>query len=205
MTLKNNITKSCMQCQLDKNILEFHINNKSPDKRKSICKYCANSNKRRYLRTKFGITSDIYSCQFRTSRDRGHDIPNYTIDEFRVWAFSQEIFHQLYKKWVESGYNKMLRPSFDRTDDSRGYSLDRLTIMTWQENKNKFNINKADLRLNKGIRRKVIQMTLSNDYIKTFKSLAQAHRETGVHSVMIGKCCKGRLSCAGKFNWMFSI
>ena len=44
------------------------------------------------------------------------------------------MFSELYDAWVDSGYDKWVKPSCDRTDPNISYVLDNLKLMTWREN-----------------------------------------------------------------------
>ena len=44
-------------------------------------------------------------------------------------------YKEFYDKWVASGYKKNLKPSVDRLDDFKGYSLDNIKLGTWKDNK----------------------------------------------------------------------
>lgn len=55
-------------------------------------------------------------------------------DEFYKWALEQEEFHNLFRQYVESNYDRKLAPSIDRVDSSRGYSFDNVEWVTMLEN-----------------------------------------------------------------------
>lgn len=49
----------------------------------------------------------------------------------------------------------------------------------------------------------VVQLSLNNEYIKTFISARKATKETGVNYVTISRCCTNDQSQSGGFRWMF--
>lgn len=51
--------------------------------------------------------------------------------------------------------------------------------------------------------RKVMQYTLEKNFVKDYISINSAHRETGVHSASIGRCCMGKQKTAGGFIWKY--
>jgi len=67
-------------------------------------------------------------------KKRGHLNPTYSLNELRDWLFSQDEFHKIYDEWVESGYDRWKRPSCDRLDDYKPYSLDNMRIVSWRDN-----------------------------------------------------------------------
>ena len=83
------------------------------------------------------MTTTIYSAQRGSCRERGHEYPNYTLGELREWIKEQPRFDKMYSDWVESGYDKWLKPSPDRLDDKLTYSFSNLQLLTWRENLDK--------------------------------------------------------------------
>ena len=47
----------------------------------------------------------------------------------------------LFLKWQSSNYKRNLAPSIDRKDDTKGYSFENITVMTWKENDKKASEN----------------------------------------------------------------
>jgi len=195
--------KECTKCLVVKPFSEFYKHSGRNDGMHYDCKSCGKEQESIYHKTKKGLVSRIYRDQRAHSRARQHYAPPYSLDELRKWCFSQPLFHKLYDKWVESGYDKMRRPSCDRTDDSLGYSLDRLGVMTWKENS-----DKADRDTINGILKRstkpVIQMSVSGRFIKEWYSQSHAFRTTGVMQTDISSCCRGRRKTAGGFKWCYA-
>ena len=193
---ENLSTKKCITCNKEKQLSDFNYP-------RNECKKCKNIKNAAYRKTKKGLIASKYSCQIVTSRKRNHDKPDYTVDELQEWALNQDIFHKLFKSWEMSGYEKMLVPSFDRTDDYQGYSLDRLQIMTWQENKDKGH-NDARNGINNKKSKSVIQFSKDGERITEHYSMYRACRVTGIIRENIRACCKGRRKTAGGFKWSYA-
>lgn len=87
-----------------------------------------------YNHTRSGVLKIIFFSQCQTSRLRGHSPPAYTLQEFRDRFVDDPKYIRLYTAWVESGKQKDLKPSFDRLDESRGYSFDNIQLVTWLQN-----------------------------------------------------------------------
>ncbi len=49
----------------------------------------------------------------------------------------------------------------------------------------------------------VVQLNLNGEVLKTYKSIMEAQRETGVDNSNIGQCCRGKRNTAGGFKWMY--
>jgi hypothetical protein len=52
-------------------------------------------------------------------------------------------------------------------------------------------------------RKKVIQLDFNGTFIARYDSVYDAHIKSGVAKSSISKCCKGSLSRAGKFVWIY--
>jgi hypothetical protein len=57
-----------------------------------------------------------------------------TKDEFYSWAKRDEAFNELFSIWTKSEYNRLLTPSIDRIDSTKGYELDNIRWLTNSEN-----------------------------------------------------------------------
>jgi group I intron endonuclease len=63
----------------------------------------------------------------------------------------------------------------------------------------------ATFDLKKDDRKKeVFQMSLNNEFLNSFESIAEATKITGVNKSSIAKCCRGERKKAGGFIWKFS-
>jgi len=161
-----------------------------------------NKQQRDRTRTKNGVINTIYGGQRGSSKKRGYAYPNYTQQELREWAFNQNVFHELYDKWVESGYKKDLKPSFDRDDDYGPYTLDSITIMTWRENSDKAHLDRLN-GVNNKHNNAIKQYTLDNIYVREFHSMNEAARETGSNLNSIIRVCKGEYKQTDGFIYKY--
>ncbi len=195
--------KKCTKCgEVTDN---FSPSKKRSDGLQSWCRKCKVQHTIAYNRTKEGFIISIHQHQRYSSRKRGHEQPAFSVEELREWCFSQEKFHELYDKWKESGYKKELAPSCDRTDNSMGYSLDRLQLTTWEENRSNGYSAMRDGKITHGVhpQRPVEQRTQDGVLIKTYVSASDAQRETGIFQANISRVCRGGRNHAGGFKWNF--
>jgi len=167
------------------------------------CKTCNNSKRLINSRTIIGTISTIYSAQRYSSKKRNHIPPNYSKAEFVEWALSQSNFKSLYLNWVKSDYDKWLKPSADRQDSNKPYTLDNLRLMTWKENSD---LGHADSKNGVLIiqHASVIQSTIEGKFIAKYYSMASAFRITGAPHGGICQCCKGTLQTSGGFKWEYA-
>ncbi len=157
----------------------------------------------KYRKTKKSVSTSTYHQQLASSKKRGHAPPDYNLKEFRMWLYSQPNFNELYDNWVLSNYDKWSKPSPDRLDDDKPYTLDNLQIMTWLENKLK---GEADRRngINNKLSKSVVQMNKNGEFICEYHSIANASRETGINRSHISECCRGMFKLIGGFKWKYA-
>lgn len=59
------------------------------------------------------------------------------------------------------------------------------------------NIKRAiQTKIDKGLTRKVVLYTYEGEFVKEYNSIDEAGRDTGTNSVMIGRCCSGKIASA---------
>lgn len=157
----------------------------------------------KYRRTKKGVITQNYSIQLKSSKERGHNPPNYSNKELQSWALMQPEFHIIYDIWVKNGYKTLERPSFDRLDDYKEYFFDNLRITDWKTNKNK---GHSDIKngINTKISKKVSQYSLDGKFIKTFPSVRIAAREINGSHGNISGVCTGRYKSSYGYLWRYN-
>lgn len=128
--------KTCKDCGEEKEPCMFYgVQNE--------CKECtkkrvrANSKRvgNAYDFSEKGVFRVIYKSQKRHQKLRGHGEMPYTKQDLVLWC-KKNGFDALFSEWVKSGYKTPLKPSVDRLDDFKGYSLDNIQLGTWQDNRN---------------------------------------------------------------------
>ena len=138
-----------------------------------------------------------------TSKKRGHPPPEYNMQEFREWAINQEITHELYRDWVDSGFSKAKSISGNRIDSTKPYTFDNLEITTWEDNLRK---NYEDLKVRQiGKHPKKVPVIKIRDDGDTqfFISQSAAARDVGVNAANIRQSCL--VGCmSGGFHWEFA-
>lgn len=162
------------------------------------CTVCRNNYKLNHRRSYLGLPSEIYLHQKFASKKRGHNPPNYTRKELKQWMITNPSYKLLHDEWVASGYKKEYAPSIDRIHITRGYTIDNIQLMTWEENRKKGHLErKTDNR----ICYRVKQIDMQGNTISTFPSMRQAARDTNIDRDTIRGCIAGEYKQAGGYLW----
>lgn len=198
--------KRCTGCGEEKLPTEFHKDKQKKDGLSCKCKECIKEKDTKYLRTIDGFVKLTYQNQKRNSIKRGHKPPDYSREELKLWITSQENFSQLWGNWVASGYEYWIKPSCDRIDDYKPYSLENLKLVTWKENNSRVN---HDMRngINNKQSRPVNQYTKEDrKFIARHHSCISAARSVGKDSGVggISNCCNKKSSSAYGYYWEFA-
>jgi len=163
--------------------------------------YVANYN-REYRRSHNGIAVNMHSGQCRRSRRKNYPPPTYSSDELLLWIISQDNYIRLYNDWVGSGYNKWAKPSVDRINDYKPYTLDNLQLMTWQQNYDKGNTD-AKNGINNKRSRAVIGVNKVSGQRLRFHSISEAGRHGNFHATAIGRNCRNVGKSHAGYVWHF--
>lgn len=179
--------KTCSVCNLQLPRERFDVQSTGKLGRRADCKEC----RKRFNHTKEGLVALLFSTQRAKSRKRGHPPPAYTRDELAAWIWAQPTAEPMYKLWELSGHDKDLKPSVDRLDDYKPYSLDNIRLIPWGEHKTRYATD-AIAGLNTKTCIAVDQFTLDGKFVKTHHSYKDAARSVnGIHSnIRIVACGK---------------
>lgn len=189
--------KKCFKCGKAKDINLFYKHNKMKDGFLNKCidctKYDVSTNSNNYDRTEKGVIRVIYKTQKSNSKKRGHEKPSYTKKDLSYWLYSNG-FKKIYDDWVKSGYEKNKKPSVDRIDDFKGYSLSNIKICTWGDNMMRGHMDRVNGVGTQGsICKAVVKLTEGNVIVDEYISLSSCNRIVGYrvdHHIKTKKKCK---------------
>lgn len=145
----------------------------------------------RYRKSRKGVLTNSYGHQ----KHRRH--VEYSLVEFQEMFINDVRFNRLYGEWISSGYNYQLRPTVDRINCKKGYTLDNIHCLTWAENRYK---QRMEFKL---IRARTVYMVVGNRIVKMFKSVTDAVRKTGLHQGNISSCLNGNRKTCGGYSWSY--
>lgn len=136
---------------------------------------------------------------------------------FDRWALEQwileynyDVFIKLFKEWKDNDFIIDLIPSIDRIDCMKPYSFDNMQLLTWKQNKEKYNnIERQKHKLDDceymicKTRRKVQQLDMDGNFIKEFISMSEAARQTNSIASCICECCQGKRKSTKGYRWKY--
>ena len=132
---------------------------------------------------------------------------NLSLSSFLVWIMNNKDYRNIYIEYVNSSKNRNLCPSIDRLDDYKTYSIDNIRLVTWRENKDKYN---SDRLVGKNTKQSkpVVSICIVTGEAKLYHSSHYASQQTKVERSSISRSCRtnsntNRISRAGMFVWMF--
>jgi len=127
----------------------------------------------------------IYWNQVHNSRRYNRPDPSYSFEEFVEQFEKDEVFQAHFKKWLDTN-SKWDRPSFDRIDESKPYSMDNIQVMSWRENFERANGVLRSVKIMKG-----------GEVIKRFDCYNQAAKYLGVKRTSLREACMKGYNCKG--------
>ena len=142
------------------------------------------------------ISNKIHKAQRGNSKKRGHEMPEWNLEELRSWLQKQPNLNSLMEGYRASGGHSDFIPSVDRKKDELPYTFDNIQLGTFRENY---------MRNIKNLSKPVIQMTLEGEFIKEWKSCREVERELGIFSTSIAAVCRGSKyrKTSGGFMWKY--
>lgn len=202
--------KICKRCNKE---LPLNLFNKSVQKSKytgelatyysTYCKECGKLICKERRQTVRGMFTDIYNGQLRSSKTRGHVPPNYSQKELQEWMQKQPNFSVLVTAWKQFNYNRWYKPSCDRLDNNKPYTLSNLRLVSAGENND---AAYQDRRVGKLLinERAVNQYYPDETYVQTFNTIISAAKATGAASGNIVNCCRGKYKTSKGFIWRYA-
>ena len=186
--------KKCTNCKEEKPFDLFRSAKGSKvnkDGKKPQCLECELTQQKEMRRSLLGKLKAVYHNQIYSSKQRGHEKPLYSLSEFVNEYINDNNYIDLHSKWVNSGYQIKLSPSFDRKDDYKGYSFDNLNKwMTFEDNNKKYHSDSYN-GINNKQNKAVIMTDIETGDTLEFHSANATARYIGYQGIAVSRCCTG--------------
>lgn len=166
-------------------------------------KQAKNNRKWLYYRTPRGFLLAKYNSQVLASqktRNKPWQSPNYSKEEFVKKWIDNPKFIELFNQWKNNNYKTLLSPSFDRINNSLGYTFNNIQLVTWGQNIKNY-IKDVKYFSATG----VIMYDKNNNEINRFNSMIEAEKKTGIRWKSIQRCCHGGRKSTHGFKFAFNV
>jgi hypothetical protein len=117
------------------------MNKEALEKQRARRKADGNAATHKYEKTQNGFLMRVYrNMKSRVTgiqKLKAHlyvGLPIISKEEFYAWSKINLQFLSLFKQWEASGYSRLLTPSIDRIDSSKGYEIENMRGLTHSEN-----------------------------------------------------------------------
>jgi hypothetical protein len=134
-----------------------------------------------YRKTTHGLLMNAYHAQKKRVKERGLPPVGYTFSEFEQRYSGDKKFLRVYDEWVKSNYQKDKKPSFDRINRKKTYTLDNITCMTWAENRYKQRMEAKICKI------KRVCAVKDNEIVSVYFSVSDAARKLGGSQSLISR------------------
>ena len=197
--------KQCTKCKVTKSLIDFYIETSRIDGHKNECKKCSSKTALAHSRTREGLCKVIFYSQIKSSVKRKHNPPTYTKKELIKWMLSQFNFESLYSNWVKSHYAKLYRPSCDRINNSKGYSLDNIQLVTWQKNDTRQRKELKEGVAPSATHKVTCKFDLNGNFIEEYVSATDASIKNKAHRSAIMSVCNSKygFNTAVGYYWRY--
>lgn len=152
----------------------------------------------KFRRTPKGVLTNLYSkMKYRNIKKGFGELP-FTLQELHKNFLNDKKYIELFNQWEISGYKTSLKPSFDRINPNIGYSMQNITIKSWQDNRKKADWEKSFIYTTP-----VIMYDKNGQIIREFGSTKEASLITGIRQSGITSCCQGRYKTTGGYIFKY--
>ena len=121
----------------------------------------------------------------------------FSLPNFHDRFLDDKKFNRLFREWVKSGFNKQLKPSLDRINPRKWYTVENTQMLNWAENR-----FKQTLEGKQGRKGAVLQL-LGDRVVARFNSQREAVLKTGIAQGNMSTVLTGKRQTAGGYRWKF--
>ena len=88
-----------------------------------------------YVKTAEGLAAQLANQTKASSKRRGYITPNWNTKDFRAWLSNNTSYNTLYENWMSASYVTLFKPTIQRIDTTKGFSLDNMKIVISKDKK----------------------------------------------------------------------
>ena len=148
-------------------------------------------NTSKYRKTPKGLLTNSYGKQ------KSRRMVEYSLKELHEKFLEDKRFIRLFREWESNNYDLQYKPTIDRINCKKGYTLDNIQVLSWSENRYK---QRMELKL---IRAKTVYMIKGETVVEVFKSVSDAVRKTGLSQSNISSCLNKKRKTCGGYKWSY--
>jgi len=184
--------KTCTKCKLSKLLEKFSPSKKAKDRLSSWCKNCNNLAWKIYFK-KYPWKKTFQVIKTRCNNPKATKYKNYGGRGIKCLITEKE----LKILWFRDKAYELTKPSIDRINNDKNYTLNNCKYIELSKNIAKQNKTKQEKPIN--------QYDLEGKFIKTWKSGHEIKRVLGFDNRNISNACLGKLKTAYKYIWRFKL
>lgn len=170
-----------------------------PIKAKSMCQNCWHKVKRKtnrdfWLSTRYTEITQRCTNPKSNSADRYNGLEICSREEFKSKFINDPQFLYIFDQWGKNNYDILYSPSIDRIDNSKGYTIDNIQILTHSDNSSKDQDRTA-----------INCYTKTGVFVKRFESQREAEEQLdNVYQANVWKCCNGLRKTSGGYRFEYA-
>ena len=149
-------------------------------------------NTQRFRRTRKGILTNIYQHQKARMK------VEYSLRQLQERFVNDRRFIRLHTEWIKNNCDKQYKPTIDRINSRKNYSLRNIHCLTWAENRFK----QSALDGKRGIKPAVFQI-MGNKVIKRFQSQRHVVKELGISQGNLSSVLNGKRKYVNGYKFIY--
>ena len=122
--------------------------------------------------------------------------PSYTLKDLHNKYLTDRKFNRLFNEWVKHKYDKQFKPSIDRINSNKSYTMDNIHILTWAENRFKQTMERRS-------RKGEVAQIMGDEIIAVFKSQRDVIKKTGLSQGNLSMALNGIRQYCGGYKWKY--
>ena len=183
--------KTCSKCNKTKSFINFTKNLQYKDGYNCWCKYCCNQYNK--IRLSLSPWKRFLKLIKQRCNDSNHRSYKYYGGKGIKYSITYEDLEFL---WFRDKAYLMDKPSIDRKNSNKDYTLDNCQFLEHKKNSVKRDMSQMV--------RSIKQYDLNKNFIKEYDTITIASKELKIDNSTIVKCAKNKRNTAGGYIWEYN-